>query len=105
LADEGVSVSKSVDNPWNTFIEATGEVFSGNVGNVFKRTSNNDLLYNGHLKAFRDITKTRTSKSARATRPANSRAHATPSAASTSRIAGSRWSGACTAGSSPASKD
>src|SRR5258706_3919020 len=56
LADEGVSVSKSVDNPWNTFIEATGEVFSGNVGNVFKRTSNNDLLYNGHLKDFRDIT-------------------------------------------------
>lgn len=56
LADEGISVSKSIDNPWNTFIEATGEVFSGNVGDVFKRTSNNDLLYNAHLKAFRDLT-------------------------------------------------
>lgn len=56
LSDEGLSVSKTIDNPWNTFIEATGEVFSGNVGDVFKRTSNNDLLYNAHLKAFRDLT-------------------------------------------------
>ena len=56
LADEGVSVSKTIDNPFNTFIEATGEVFSGNVGDVFKRQSNNDLLYNAHLKAFRDLT-------------------------------------------------
>lgn len=56
LADAGVSVSKTIDNPWNTFIEATGEVFSGNVGEVFKRQSTHDLLYNAHLKGFRDLT-------------------------------------------------
>lgn len=55
LNDSGVSVSKSINNPWNTFIEATGEVFSGNVENVFERRGANNLFYNAHLKAFRDI--------------------------------------------------
>ena len=53
--NDGISVSKTIDNPWNTFIEATGEVFNGSVPNVFERGSLNDLVYNGHLKAFRDI--------------------------------------------------
>lgn len=56
LADEGISVSKAFSNPWNVFLEGTGEVFSGNVGSVFQRRSINDLFYNAHLKAFRDIT-------------------------------------------------
>jgi hypothetical protein len=55
LNDKGVSVSKIINNPWNTFIEATGEVFSGDVENVFARRGQNDVFYNGHLKAFRDI--------------------------------------------------
>lgn len=55
FADHGVSVSKSIANPWNTFIEATGEVFEGRVDNVFDRRGFNDLVYNGHLKVFRDI--------------------------------------------------
>jgi hypothetical protein len=53
--DDGISVSKSINNPWNAFIEATGEVFEGHVGNVFQSRSANDLIYNGHLKVFRDI--------------------------------------------------
>jgi hypothetical protein len=53
--DDGVSVSKTIANPWNTFIEATGEVFEGGVPNVFQRSGLNDLVYNGHLKFFRDI--------------------------------------------------
>jgi hypothetical protein len=53
--DDGISVSKSITNPWNTFIEATGEVFEGRVANVFDRRGLNDLVYNAHLKAFRDI--------------------------------------------------
>jgi hypothetical protein len=53
--DDGISVSKSIANPWNTFIEATGEVFEGSVDNVFERRGLNDLIYNGHLKVFRDI--------------------------------------------------
>ena len=55
LADTGVSVSKSIANPWNAFLEATGEVYSGNAEGVFERESPNDLFYNAHLKFFRDL--------------------------------------------------
>lgn len=55
LNDSGVSVSKVISNPWNTYLEVTGEAFSGNVPDVFARHSQNDLFFNGHLKAFRDI--------------------------------------------------
>jgi len=53
--DDGISVSKAISNPWNTYIEATGEVFEGGVANVFERRGLNDLVYNAHVKAFRDI--------------------------------------------------
>jgi hypothetical protein len=53
--DDGISVSKSIANPWNAFIEATGEVFEGHIENVFESRSANDLIYNTHLKVFRDI--------------------------------------------------
>jgi hypothetical protein len=56
MSDYGVSVSRLIPNPWNVFLEATGEAFSGNVENVFERRNSNDLFYNAHLKAFRDIT-------------------------------------------------
>jgi hypothetical protein len=56
LADVGVSVSKDIPNPFNAFIEATGEVYSGNVDQAFGRVNQNDLFYNAHLKFFRDIT-------------------------------------------------
>ena len=55
LADAGLSVSKSIDNPFGAFVEATGEVYSGDVEGSFGRASNNDLLYNAHLKFFRDL--------------------------------------------------
>jgi hypothetical protein len=53
--DDGISVSKSINNPWNTYIEATGEVFEGGVANVFERRGLNDLVYNAHVKGFHDI--------------------------------------------------
>jgi hypothetical protein len=56
LADSGISVSKVFPNPANVFLEATGEVFRGDVENVFQHDNQNDLFYNAHLKAFRDIT-------------------------------------------------
>lgn len=57
LADSGISVSKDIENPWHAYIEATGEVLAGKVERVFDRGSNlNNLVYNAHLKAFRDIT-------------------------------------------------
>jgi hypothetical protein len=55
VSDVGVSVSKSIANPFG-FVEATGEVYGGNVDGVFERQSQNDLLYNAHLKLFKDIT-------------------------------------------------
>ena len=55
FADSGISVSKTIPNPWNTYLEATGEVFNGRVGRVFDKGSLNDLVYNTHLKAFRDL--------------------------------------------------
>ena len=55
LNDTGVSVSKVFSNPWNVFLEGSGEVFKGDVANVFEHRSLNDLFYNAHLKAFRDI--------------------------------------------------
>jgi hypothetical protein len=55
LSDVGASVSKTFDVP-GVFLEATGEVYSGNAGDAFARQNDNDLLFNGHLKLFRDIT-------------------------------------------------
>jgi hypothetical protein len=55
MADVGLSVSKAIDNRWGAFIEATGEIYSGDVEGTFGRASNNDLLYNAHLKFFRDL--------------------------------------------------
>ena len=55
LTDTGLSVSKSIDNPWETFLEVTGEVFSGDAEGIFEREASNDLFYNVHVKAFRDL--------------------------------------------------
>ena len=55
LADVGLSVSKSIDNPFGAFLEATGEIYSGDVEDTFGGGSSNDLLYNAHLKFFRDL--------------------------------------------------
>ena len=55
LNDTGISLSKTFSNPWNIYLEATGEVFKGDVENVFERRAQKDLFYNTHLKAFRDI--------------------------------------------------
>jgi hypothetical protein len=55
LRDAGISVSKLFPNSF-AFTEATVEVLSGDVEDVFGRTNQNDLFYNTHLKAFKDIT-------------------------------------------------
>jgi len=54
LNDTGISVSKLISNPIGV-VEATGEVYSGDVEDVFGRAHDNDLFYNTHLKLFRDI--------------------------------------------------
>ncbi|HEY3053862.1 MAG TPA: hypothetical protein VGK04_10810 [Thermoanaerobaculia bacterium] len=54
FADSGVSVSKALPVTF-AFVEATGEVYRGDVENVFGHHNQNDLAYNGHLKFFKDI--------------------------------------------------
>lgn len=55
LNDSGISVTKLFPNRL-AFVEATGEVFSGHTGDVFARSNQNDLFYNAHLKAYKDLT-------------------------------------------------
>ncbi len=54
FSDSGVEVSKMFENPF-AFVEGTAEVFAGNVDRVFQRRNQSDLVYNGHLKVFKDI--------------------------------------------------
>jgi len=55
LHDDGISVSKVFPNEKNIYIEATGEVMRGQLDGVFDHPNQNDLSYNAHLKAFRDL--------------------------------------------------
>jgi cell division protein FtsB len=55
LADSGVSVSRIFPNRHNLFVEATGEVYSGNAEGVFESHNRNDLFYLAHLKTYRDL--------------------------------------------------
>lgn len=54
LADSGVSVSKVFPSSF-AFVEATGEVFRGDVPNVFGTHNANDVFTNSHLKVFKDL--------------------------------------------------
>ena len=55
LSDTGVSISKILPNDF-FYTELTAEVMSGNAEGIFERQNQNDLLYNAHLRLFRDIT-------------------------------------------------
>jgi hypothetical protein len=54
LADSGISVSKLIPNPL-LFLEATGEVFTGNSG-VFQAHDRSNVSWVGRVRAYRDIT-------------------------------------------------
>ena len=51
---DGISISKSFPNP-AAFVEATGELYGGHVDNIFERQKHDDVAWNTHLKAFKDI--------------------------------------------------
>jgi hypothetical protein len=55
LTDAGISVARLIPNPW-TFLEATGQVFRGDSGDVFQSSSRGDLSFVGHLRGYQDIT-------------------------------------------------
>jgi hypothetical protein len=55
IADAGISVARLIPNPW-IFLEATGQVFRGDAGDVFASSKRGDLSYVGHLRGYHDIT-------------------------------------------------
>jgi hypothetical protein len=55
IADAGISLARLVPNPW-VFLEATGQVFRGDSGELFRSTKRSDLSYVGHLRGYHDIT-------------------------------------------------
>jgi hypothetical protein len=48
ISDAGVSVSRLISNPW-LFLEATGQVFRGDSGELFQSDRRSDLSYVGRL--------------------------------------------------------
>ncbi|MGH9148609.1 MAG: hypothetical protein ACRD1Q_18000, partial [Vicinamibacterales bacterium] len=55
IADAGISAARLIPNPW-IFLEATGQVFRGDSGDVFTSSKRGDLSYVGHLRGYHDIT-------------------------------------------------
>jgi hypothetical protein len=55
IDDAGISVARLIPNPW-IFLEATGQVFRGDSGDLFKSSARGDLSYVGHLRGYQDIT-------------------------------------------------
>ena len=55
VADAGISAARLITNPW-IFLEATGQVYRGDSGDVFRSSKRGDVSYLGHLRAYQDIT-------------------------------------------------
>ena len=55
IADAGFSVARLVPNPW-IFLEATGEVYRGDSGDLFTSSQRGDLSYLGRLRGYYDFT-------------------------------------------------
>lgn len=56
ISDAGISLSRILPAPKGLFLEATGQVFQGNSGDVFAATRRRDVAFVGHLRAYRDLT-------------------------------------------------
>jgi hypothetical protein len=54
LADAGVSVARLIPNRW-LFLEATGQVFRGDSGELFRSSQRSDLSYVAHLRGYHDL--------------------------------------------------
>jgi hypothetical protein len=55
IGDAGISVARLIPNPW-VFLEATGQVFRGDSGELFQSSKRGDLSYVGHLRGYADLT-------------------------------------------------
>lgn len=54
IDDAGISVARLIPNPW-VFLEATGQVFRGDSGELFRSSRRGDLSYVGHLRSYVDL--------------------------------------------------
>lgn len=54
LADSGMSLARLIPNPW-VFLEATGQVYRGDSGDLFQSSKRGDVSYVGHLRAYQDL--------------------------------------------------
>ena len=54
ISDAGISVARLIPNPW-IFLEATGQVYRGDAGDVFQSSKRGELSYVTHLRAYGDI--------------------------------------------------
>jgi len=55
IGDAGVSIARLIP-AGGLFLEATGQVFRGNSGDIFQSSERGDLSYTGHLRGYQDIT-------------------------------------------------
>ena len=55
IGDAGFSVARLIPNPW-IFLEATGQVFRGDSGDIFHSSERSDLSVIGRLRGYHDIT-------------------------------------------------
>jgi hypothetical protein len=54
IDDAGISVARLISNPW-VFFEATGQVYRGDSGDLFRSSKRGDLSYVGRLRGYHDI--------------------------------------------------
>jgi hypothetical protein len=55
IGDAGISIARLIPNPW-VFLEATGQVFRGDSGDLFHASRRSDVSFVGHLRGYQDIT-------------------------------------------------
>src|SRR5882762_6310186 len=55
LDDAGLSIQRILPAPKGIFLEATGQLFRGDAGDVFKSSQRSDVSTVAHLRGYRDI--------------------------------------------------
>ena len=56
IDDAGLSLTRILPAPKGIFLEATGQVYRGDSGDVFQSRQRQDVSYVAHLRGYRDIT-------------------------------------------------
>ena len=55
MSDAGISAARLIPNPW-IFLEATGQVYRGDSGDLFRSGKRSDVSYIGRLRGYHDLT-------------------------------------------------